>query len=270
MSGEIVFAAIAPHPPLLVPEVGGARIARVKASAEALAQLAARLLKANPDTVMIISPHSPGNMRRFGAFSSRELKGDFHQFGARQVSFSFVNDLELLTVLEAVTGERGIAFEVFPHENPLDHGVLVPIYYLHQAGWRGPLLALSFTALSVAEHLEFGRACRAAVMRAGRKVAFVASADLSHYLTEDGPYHFEPDAHLFDEQICHAIENNDLSAIINVDPALRQKAGECGYRSILVALGALGDSAAQPQLLSYEGPFGVGYMTAILKEEEKS
>lgn len=266
MSNEIVFVGIAPHPPLLVPEVGKDRIQQVKSSVNALRDFAKRMIETNPDTVVIISPHSPGESYQFGAFSSQELKGDFRQFGVKEVSLSFFNDQELLTTLELVTKEREIPFNSFTIDYLLDHGVLVPMYYLYQAGWRGQVLALSFTSLSVSKHIEFGKACQESAHRLGRRVAFIASADLSHYLSHNGPYPFEPDAYLFDEKICQAIATKDLLAIINVDQNLRKKAGECGYRSILVAIGATSETDISPKLLSYECPFGVGYMTAILKE----
>jgi MEMO1 family protein len=266
MGNEIVFVGIAPHPPLLVPEVGKDRIQQVQSSVNALRDFAERMINTNPDTVVIISPHSPGDPYQFGAFSSRQLRGDFRHFGVKEVSLSFVNDNELLTTLELVTKEKQIPFSLFTGAYPLDHGVLVPMYYLYQAGWRGQVLGLSFTSLSVSKHIEFGKACQEAALRLGRRVAFIASADLSHYLSHHGPYPFEPDAHLFDEEMCRAIAKEDLLAIINIDQTLRKKAGECGYRSILVAIGVTNETNISPKLLSYECPFGVGYMTAILKE----
>ena len=41
-------------------------------------------------------------------------------------------------------------------------------------------------------------------------------------------------------------------------------AGECGYRSILVALGVAEASAPSCEVISYEAPFGVGYLVAQL------
>ncbi|HSE37712.1 MAG TPA: AmmeMemoRadiSam system protein A, partial [Blastocatellia bacterium] len=77
MPGSIVFAGIAPHPPLLVPEVGGSRIEQVADSQRALREFSRRLLDSNPDTVVVISPHSPLDPRVFTARSTRELAGDF-------------------------------------------------------------------------------------------------------------------------------------------------------------------------------------------------
>ena len=267
MSGEVVFVGIAPHPPLLVPEVGKEKVAQVQDSVNALNIFANQMIKTNPDTVVVISPHSPGISQAFGAFSNKTLIGDFRQFGCNKVSLSFSNDLELLAELHRTTKENKIPFSPFPNEHLLDHGVLVPMYYLRQAGWQGQVLALSFSALSTESHIRFGEICQLAAKNLGRKIAFVASADLSHYLSLNGPYHFEPTAYLFDQQICQAIEQGNLSIIANIDQNLRHKAGECGYRSILVAIGVAGKETSLTKLLSYECPFGVGYMTAILKEK---
>ena len=91
--------------------------------------------------------------------------------------------------------------------------------------------------------------------------------DLSHRLIVGGPYEFEPTAHLFDEQIVEAISSGDAGKALSVDPGLRERAGECGYRSIVIALGSVDEFPRDHQVLSYEGPFGVGYIVAILLDE---
>src|SRR5665648_933192 len=48
-----------------------------------------------------------------------------------------------------------------------------------------------------------------------------------------------------------------------MDPILLEGAAECGLRSFMALGGFLGDDATvEPEILSYEGPFGVGYMVA--------
>ncbi len=101
-----------------------------------------------------------------------------------------------------------------------------------------------------------------------RRIALVASGDLSHRLIVGGPYEYEPTAHLFDEKIVDAIGRGDSTGVIDIDPDLRERAGECGYRSIVIALGCIGERQHDHQVLSYEGPFGVGYMVAVLTEEK--
>jgi AmmeMemoRadiSam system protein B len=145
---------------------------------------------------------------------------------------------------------------------------MVPLYYLRETGWQGPVVVIGFTHRLVKEHLAFGRAIERAAKDANRRIALVASGDLSHRLIEDGPYEYEPTAHLFDEQIVAAIERGDASGVTEIDQNLRVRAGECGYRSILVALGCVGENLRDHQVLSYEGPFGVGYLVAVLLDEE--
>jgi aromatic ring-opening dioxygenase LigB subunit len=230
MTGSIVFAGIAPHPPLLVPEVGGGRINCVADSQHALREFSRMLVDSSPDTVVVISPHSPLDRHAFTARSTPELYGSFESFSAPQVRLSFENDLAML---EAIGNSAAV---------------------------------MGFTDLSVGHHVAFGRAIREAALASGRRVAVVASGDLSHRLIVGGPYEFEPTAHLFDEQIVEAIAGGNPDAIAVIDPDLRQRAGECGYRSILIALGCVEHEAASPRVLSYEGPFGVGYMVALLSK----
>jgi len=52
--------------------------------------------------------------------------------------------------------------------------------------------------------------------------------------------------------------------IVEIDQDLRALAGECGYRSMLVAIGAGRELPLACEVLSYEAPFGVGYMVAQL------
>jgi len=269
MPGSIVFAGIAPHPPLLVPEVGGSRIQQVADSQRALREFSRRLINTNPETVVVISPHSPLDPRVFTARSINDLAGDFREFLAPAVRLTFPNDLEMVDAIKPAAAAVGVELRLLDPDYPLDHGALVPLYYLHEAGWRGPIVVIGFTLQSTEKHLAFGRAIARAAGAINRRVALVASGDLSHRLAVDGPYEYEPTAHLFDEQVVDAIARGDLSSVINIDPDLRARAGECGYRSIVIALGTVGENLRDHQVLSYEGPFGVGYMVAVLLEMKR-
>lgn len=270
MQGSIVFAGIAPHPPLLVPEVGGNRIERVADSERALRDFSRRLIETQPDTVIVISPHSPLDPRVFTARSTEELQGDFREFYAPDAKLAFKNDLEMLDEIKRAAIVEGVELRELGRDYPLDHGAMVPLYYLREAGWSGPVLVIGFTMLANEKHMAFGRAIEQAARASNRRVALVASGDLSHRLIVGGPYEHEPTAHLFDEQIVNSIANGDAQGVIDVDQDLRERAGECGYRSIVIALGCVGDKMRDAQVLSYEGPFGVGYMIAVLVDENRA
>jgi AmmeMemoRadiSam system protein B len=270
MSDALVFAGIAPHPPLLVPEVGGDRIERVKDSQQAMRDFARRLLETHPETVVVISPHSPLDPHAFTARAAVELHGDFGDFYAPQVRLAFANDLELLDAVERRASAASVRFARLARDHPLDHGALVPLYYLHEAGWRGPVVVFGFTTQDNQSHLAFGRVIEQAAASINRRIALVASGDLSHRLIVGGPYQFEPTAHMFDEQIVEAITIGNADRVIDIDEGLRNRAGECGYRSILIALGGVDKHLRDHQVLSYEGPFGVGYMVAVLFDANRA
>lgn len=270
MAGRIVFAGIAPHPPLLVPEVGGKRVEDVADSQRALREFSRRLVATSPETIVVISPHSPLDPRSFTARASHLLSGDFRDFRAPQVRLEFGNDLELLNAIKTAAAAEGLDMRDLSGDHQLDHGAMVPLYYLHEAGWRGPIAVLGFTHRSTEAHLAFGRAIREAARSIDKPVAVVASGDLSHRLIVGGPYEFEPTAHLFDEAVVGALARGDSRAVVSIDPGLVARAGECGYRSIIIALGSVGEKLRDHQVLSYEGPFGVGYMVAVLLEERRT
>jgi AmmeMemoRadiSam system protein B len=269
MAGAVVFAGIAPHPPLLVPEIGRDRIDQVSSSQRALRDFSLRLIDTRPQTVVVISPHSPLEPRTFTARSARELRGDFREFRSPNVSLRFPNDLDLIDAISRASQHEGIDFRPLDIDYPLDHGAMVPLYYLHEAGWRGQIVVIGFTLRSNEHHLAFGKAISRAAEAIQRSVALVASGDLSHRLIVGGPYEYEPSAHLFDEQIVDAISRGDPEGVIGIEPALRERAGECGYRSILIALGTVGENLTEHEVLSYEGPFGVGYMVAVLTDQRR-
>jgi aromatic ring-opening dioxygenase LigB subunit len=247
MAGSIVFVGIAPHPPIMVPEVGREAIAEVRGSIDAMRELTERIIACGAETIIIISPHAPLEARAFVAYGEAELRGDFANFRAPQATIDAPLDLELLEAITASAAADG--FQLVPLEGyELDHGTAVPLY------------------------LRFGACIRRAVEASERQaVAFIASGDLSHRLTPDAPAGFNRQAHLFDEEVVAAIGANTPRRIIDIDQNLRRLAGECGYRSMLVAIGTTEEeSPRECEVLHYEAPFGVGYMVAQLARTTRS
>jgi MEMO1 family protein len=150
----------------------------------------------------------------------------------------------------------------------LDHGIAVPLYFLFRNGWEGKVVTLGYSFLSDEDHLRFGSCIRRAVDRVGQRVAFIASGDLSHRLKPQAPAGYNPEAHVFDEQVVDALRSNAPQKITQIDNNLRRLAGECGYRSMLVAIGASSDLPLSCEVLSYEAPFGVGYLVAQLTNQQ--
>jgi AmmeMemoRadiSam system protein A/AmmeMemoRadiSam system protein B len=261
-TSSLVFAGIAPHPPIMVPEVGREAIAEVRSSIDAMAALTERVIRSGAETVILISPHAPLDPDAFVAYTGPQLYADFANFRAPTATVHAELDEELLKeITRAAAKEK---FEVVGIRGDLDHGTAVPLYFLQRHGWHGRVIALGYSFLSNEDHIRFGNCIRAAVDSVGRGVAFIASGDLSHRLKPDAPAGYNPQAHLFDDEVVAAIRGNSTRRIVNIDQDLRRAAGECGYRSMLVAIGVAQELEARCEVISYEAPFGVGYMVAQL------
>ena len=124
------------------------------------------------------------------------------------------------------------------------------------------MVPLTFSWLPLKSHFEFGRAIRRASERLDKRVLVVASGDLSHRLTPGAPAGFDPLGKVFDKKLVDALKELDIKEILDMDPDLIERAGECGLRSIVILLGAIEGLPLKHEILSYEGPFGVGYLVA--------
>src|SRR5437868_5787815 len=248
-ASSLVFAGIAPHPPIMVPEVGREAIADVRASIEAMSDLTQRVIVSGAETVVLISPHAPLESDTFVAYDGPQLYGDFEMFRAATATVDAELDDELLNEMTRVAAEQTLAMvRIIGFD--LDHGTAVPLYFLQRNGWNGRVVALGYSFLFNEDHLRFGNCIRRAVEKLGRPVAFVASGDLSHRLMPDAPAGYNSQAHLFDEEVVDAIRSCATERIVNIDQELRRLAGECGYRSMLVAIGVAEGSEPRCEVIS--------------------
>lgn len=264
----IVFAGIAPHPPIMVPEVGREAITQVRGSIDAMRDLTERLIASGAESVVLISPHAPLEARAFVAYNDAQLYGDFANFRAPGTKVEAPLDQELLKAITHAAAEQNYAV-VGIKGYDLDHGTAVPLYFLQRNGWNGAVVALGYNFLSNEDHLRFGSCIKRAVDATRRRVAFIASGDLSHRLKPEAPAGYNMDAHLFDEEVVACLREGEPSRIISINQDLRKLAGECGYRSMLVALGTVGEIKQDCEILHYEAPFGVGYLVAQLAREQE-
>jgi AmmeMemoRadiSam system protein A/AmmeMemoRadiSam system protein B len=262
----LVFSGIAPHPPIMVPEVGRESVSDVEDSIDAMAELAKRVIESGADTIVLISPHAPLEADSFVAYDGPEVFADFSRFNAPGAYFTSQVDEELLDAIRDAAASRQYDVTMLAEQN-LDHGIAVPLYFLIRNGWEGKVVTLGYSYLSNEDHLRFGSCIKQAVDKLGRRVAFIASGDLSHRLKPSAPAGYNPDAHYFDEQVVAALRANAPQQIVEIDHNLRRLAGECGYRSMLVAIGACAELPLSCEVLSYQAPFGVGYMVAQLTNQ---
>ncbi|MGE5559697.1 MAG: AmmeMemoRadiSam system protein A [Chloroflexota bacterium] len=271
MSG-IVIGALSPHPPIVIPEVGKGEEAKAGRTIAALKEMARRVVAAKPDVTVIISPHAQLYRDVIVALALPEVEGSLGDFGATDVKFKFKTDGDLIDLLVAEAEEADIRVLKVDHEarrrynvrTSLDHGMLVPLYFLRQAGLQTPLVPLAMGVQPLEQLYRFGQAIARACKRSGKRVALIASGDLSHRLTADAPAGFNPRGAEFDRELMAALRDGDAARIVTIDKELTGCAGECGLRPVVELLGALDGLKLDIEVLSYEGPYGVGYGVATL------
>jgi AmmeMemoRadiSam system protein A/AmmeMemoRadiSam system protein B len=246
-----------PHPPLLVPGVGAGD--EIPATRLACEQIAAEIKERAPDTVVIISPHSILYDDYFHIAPGEQARGDFANFRAGKIKFSVEYDSELAALIGELAQKEGLpAGPQGERQRELDHGVMVPLYFIQAPR----VVRISLSGMPLLEHYRLGWCISEAASRLRRRIVVVASGDMSHRLKEDGPYGFNPAGPEHDELVCACVRDADIPRLLSISPQLSEQAGECGLKSLVMMMGALDGLQVKSRLLCYEGPFGVGYLTA--------
>jgi len=270
---------VAPHPPIIVPEVGGAQLFEVEPTVHAMRELQNRAAALEPDTIVLLSPHAPLMYDHMGVSLASSYEGSLAYFRAPHVRIQATGDQELARAI----AESAAKYQVPAGFNAadgdvvdLDHGTMVPLVYILGGLATTPkLVLLAFSQLSLQQHLRFGEAVGRALLDAPGRVLYVASADLSHRLLPQSPNGYDPLGLQFDRAVADAFAAGDWKALTSIPGNVVMAAGECGYRSLMVLAGIVRTVhveglLTENQLLSYEGPFGVGYLVGEVKITEAS
>lgn len=270
---SLIFCGLSPHPPLLVPDIGRDSLQQVDRTRAALQQLAARIVALAPDTVVIVTPHGPVRNDALGLMTADHFSASFKSFAWETALRGDVALGESISVEGRKAGYPVMRYASFDStryyfSRGLDHATMVPLYYLREAGMESRLVVISIAAWSHREHFEFGKAMYRALEAAPDRIVLLASGDLSHRLIPTAPAGYDPLGVEFDRRVVADIENLDTRDILELEDAFIDRIGECGLRPIGMLFGALHERRASARVLSYEGPFGVGYCVAELEPGE--
>jgi aromatic ring-opening dioxygenase LigB subunit len=257
-----------PHPPVLVPQVGRGRereapktLAGVKAL---LAEIAARPEGGRPDFLLGLSPHHYNARDALLLNTAPVLEGSLKRFGAPEAKWRLTTALEAAAALADHLAAAGlpVATAEMPDLTP-DHGALVPLYFLSQIlPELPPVILAGPIGLTPPQALALGRALASFTIPDREPTgALLASGDLSHRLTRDAPAGFHPEGAAFDRDLTAALAaGSGAEMLARWTPERLSDAGECGY---LPALALSGLAGGPVEVISYEGPFGVGYCHAL-------
>lgn len=269
----ILAAYAVPHPPLIIPGVGNGRESGIQATIDSYEEVGRRIADLAPETLVISTPHSVMYRDYFHISPGTHAKGDFRQFGDYTDHYAVDYDQKFVRTLVAAAHSVKIpAGTQGERDSSLDHATMIPLHFVRRHWGEGKsassgcpfpkLVRIGLSGLSPQEHYRLGMLVQRSAATLGRSVVYMASGDLSHKLTPDGPYGFAPEGPLFDETIGHLFESGDFLGLLTMDRSLADRAAECGLRSFQIMAGALDRTQITSELLSLEGPFGVGYGVA--------
>ena len=260
---SILGAFMVPHPPLIIPEIGKGEENKISATIDSYRQVAKKIAKLKPETIIVASPHATIYSDYFHISPGKMAKGDMSRFGAEDVFFGVDYDNDFVVELFKEAAANGFPAGTFGENDPsLDHGTLIPLYFISQEYSDFNLVRIGLSGLDYAEHYRLGAMIKSISETMNRRVVFIASGDMSHKLIENGPYGFNEMGPVYDNSVIEIMKAAEFDKLISLNTTMCESAGECGQRSFCIMAGTLDRTDVKADVLSYEGPFGVGYGVA--------
>src|SRR6056297_118277 len=271
LMGKILSAYLMPHPPIIIKEIGKGEERKINETIKSMEYIAEDVRQKRPDTIIVITPHGPVFRDAVAVSYEAYLSGTLKKFNAEDVFIGKNNNKVLVDEIVRRAGQRSIVsvkiddltVRQYDLEKDLDHGAIVPLYFIEKKYKDYELIHITYGMLSCEDLYSFGKAIQEAVAGGDYNVSIIASGDLSHRLSDDGPYGYHPSGPEFDAKLLDLIRKKNYRDIVRFDSKESESAGECGLRSIDILLGTLDGIENQPEVLSYQKPFGIGYGVAV-------
>ena len=260
----ICYAGLMCHAPIVIPEVAGDRIETCRASAAAMATIAQSFLRSSPNLILLISPHTPRPPSGFSVQATARISGDLGLFNFPQLRIDLPCAKTFQEKMMVSADQYGLQVE--PIISELDHGAVVPLFFLQKSGWTGPVSIIGLPdETSDEDNRILGKMLQD--LSEDSSIGIIASGDMSHRLQPGAPGGYHPDAKKFDEYVVNHISRGEYLQATQPRFELRKLAGEDVIDSLQIATAAINYNSNGSKVHSYEGPFGVGYLVASLYEE---
>ncbi len=271
--GRILGSYLFPHPPIIIDDIGQGEEKKAEETIEGVRAMAKDIREKAPGTIIVITPHGPLFKDTISISIEETLKGDFGKYGYWDIKFKFKNNLNLAyrIIRNALYKNINVAQvnKEFAKDNEidlsLDHGTLVPLYFVDKEYKDYKLIHISNGLITPENLYSFGKCISSAVEEVEEDVVILVSGDFSHKLSDEGPYCYSPYGVEFDKRVIDILKTGNIEELINFDMELAEKADECVLRSLIIVAGALDNAKLRTKVLSYEGPYGIGYGTAIME-----
>jgi len=273
--GGLVFAAIAPHGGMIVPELAGADLEKATLTRKAMEEMGRRMAAARPETVVVITPHGVRVSGMMCISATEHAFGelnddDEHPTGHIELTLDIDRDLalEIATLAHAEDIPLGLvgygSSSGEASSLPLDWGALIPLWYMGGRADPPPLVVVITPSrqLPLAQLVTFGRCIAEAAAASGKRVGLIASSDLGHAHQRKGPYGYDPASARFDKLVCEAVKDQELTRLMGLDEHFIEAAKPDGLWQIVILHGAMEHTPMRGEFLSYQIPTYFGMLCA--------
>lgn len=257
---SVIGAFVVPHPPISIPDIGKGEEQKIYTTINSYMKVADKIAAIKPETIVIVSPHATSYSDYIHISPGKMASGDMSAFNAPSVFLGADYDTDFVQALCQQAIDDAFPAGMFGESDPsLDHGTLIPLYYISQKYTDFSIVRIGVSGLSYAEHYKLGMMIQKTANGLSRSTVIIGSGDLSHRLKADGPYGFAKEGAIYDSTIMSLLERAAFNELFDFDENLCSLAGECGQRSFCIMAGALNSYSVSAKKLSYEDTFGVGY-----------
>ncbi len=260
---SLVFSAITPHSPILIPSIGKDDFSYLKKTVSALSTLEDELYVARPQTIIIISSSKHTLNNAFSINLSPRYKSNFKDFGEYSIEKEFLNDVGFTHHIREKFEGR-IPVKLFSEEN-LNYEASVPLHYLTEHLKETSIIPITSSRLDNQCHFNFGQHLKDLILSTNKRIALIASVDLAKCTLKGSPDKSEEKGSQLNKKIVHLIKSNYTKGILRIKEETIKDAELNDFSSLLILLGIMDGINYTPEILSYEFPFGIGYLTANLK-----
>lgn len=255
---SIVLGALLPHSPLLLPTGNPTHRRKLAEASQAMAQVAALTYAAHVDTIVLFNPHAASIGNTFTFNLSPTLLARFEELGDLSTAIPARGAPTFAHRLKEQLEPR------FPVTARTDHAVnygagiaMLAFQKLpHQPDW----VELSARRGTVADHLQFGVALQSELINSKRRVAVIATGDVTAGLSEAAPQGKIEGAATFRLGWTTSLKRNALLGYLRgVTPAQTEALAACAVWSVAQLLGTLNSLRTNVEV-HYDGaPYGVAY-----------
>jgi len=223
----LIGCFVTPHPPIIIPEVGGAQLAEAQATVQAMRSFG-RGRRPSTRRHRAPVPHAPWPPGRWGLAGIVVpgepclLPGAACDRSSRRRPSPRPGDHRWSEAARSARpGHRGAGGD--GGTRPWFHGPLGLSARRTPAAL--PACAAFILHARHREHVRFGNAVGEALEATSQRVVYVASADLSHRLLPGAPVGFDPRGVQFDRLVADAFAAGDWEGLLSIDPETTAAAG---------------------------------------------